>query len=77
MPWLRESIEPLLGKHLGFLPIFTGPPIGLGYLAAGLILAIMILPTIVAVSVEVLQTVPEANREAALALGATQWEAVR
>jgi phosphate transport system permease protein len=76
VPWLRESIEPWLGKHLGFLPIFAGPPIGLGYLASGLILAVMILPTIVAVSVEVMKTTPEANREAALALGATKWEAV-
>jgi len=76
VPWLRESIEPWLGAHLGFLPLFRGPPIGLGYLASGLILAVMILPTVVAVSVEVMRTTPEANREAALALGATKWEAV-
>jgi len=76
VPWLRESLEPWLGKYFGFLPIFQGPPIGLGYLASGLILAVMILPTIVAVSVEVMKTTPEANREAALALGATKWEAV-
>ena len=41
VPWLRESIQPWLGKHLGFLPIFSGPPIGLGYMASGLILAVM------------------------------------
>lgn len=76
VPWLRASIQPWLGKHFGFLPFFQGPPIGLGYMAAGLILAVMILPTIVAVSVEVMKTTPEANREAALALGATKWEAV-
>jgi phosphate transport system permease protein len=76
VPWLRDSIEPWLGKHFGFIPLFKGPPIGLGYLASGLILAVMILPTIVAVSVEVMKTTPEANREAALALGATKWEAV-
>ena len=76
VPWLRESIQPWLGKHFGFLPIFSGPPIGLGYMASGIILAVMILPTIVAVSVEVMKTTPEANREAALALGATKWEAV-
>ncbi|MGZ6060088.1 MAG: phosphate ABC transporter permease subunit PstC [Myxococcaceae bacterium] len=76
VPWLRESIEPWLGAHLGFLPLFRGPPIGLGYLASGLILAVMILPTVVSVSVEVMRTTPEANREAALALGATKWEAV-
>ncbi len=76
VPWLRESVEPWLGKHFGFLPLFQGPPIGLGYLASGLILAVMILPTVVTVSVEVMRTTPEANREAALALGATKWEAV-
>lgn len=76
VPWLRESVEPWLGKHLGWIPLFQGPPIGLGYLASSMILAVMILPTIVAVSVEVMKTTPEANREAALALGATKWEAV-
>ena len=76
VPWLREPIEPWLGKHFGWLPLFHGPPIGLGYLASGIILAVMILPTVVAVSVEVMKTTPEANREAALALGATKWEAV-
>jgi len=76
VPWLRESIQPWLGNHFGFLPLFQGPPIGLGYMASGFILAVMILPTIVAVSVEVMKTTPEANREAALALGATKWEAV-
>src|SRR5262249_57451444 len=44
VPWLREAIEPWLGKHFGFLPIFSGPPIGLGYLASGLILALILLP---------------------------------
>jgi phosphate transport system permease protein len=77
VPWVRTTLEPLLGKTLGFLPIFSGPPIGLGYLAAGLILAIMILPTITSVTVEVLRTVPGSLREAAFALGATRWEAVR
>ncbi len=76
VPWLRSTIEPWLGKHFGWIPLFQGPPIGLGYLASSIILAVMILPTIVAVSVEVMKTTPEANREAALALGATKWEAV-
>lgn len=76
VPWLRESVEPWLGKHLGWIPLFQGPPIGLGYLASSMILAVMILPTIVSVSVEVMKTTPEATREAALALGATKWEAV-
>jgi phosphate transport system permease protein len=76
VPWLQTSVEPFLGKTLGFLPFFKGPPIGFGYLAAGLVLAVMILPTIVSVSAEVMKTTPEAQREAALALGATTWESV-
>lgn len=76
VPWLRNSVEPFLGRTLGFLPFFKGPPIGFGYLAAGLCLAVMILPTIVSVSAEVMKTTPEAQREAALALGATTWESV-
>ncbi|MGZ6143581.1 MAG: phosphate ABC transporter permease subunit PstC [Myxococcales bacterium] len=75
VPILRDPIEPLLART--HLPIFTGAPIGLGYLAAGVILAIMILPTITSISIEVLQTVPGSLREAALALGATRWEAIR
>jgi len=77
VPVLRRPVEPFLAKTLGFLPLFQGAPIGLGYLAAGTILAIMILPTITSISIEVLQTVPGALREAALALGATRWEAIR
>ncbi len=77
VPWLRETAEPLLARVLGFLPFFSGPPIGLGYLAAGVLLAIMILPTIASVSLEVLKTVPHSLREAALALGATPWETIR
>ncbi len=77
VPLLRDPVEPLLAKTLGFLPLFQGPAIGLGYLAAGMILAVMILPTITSIAIEVLQTVPGSLREAALALGATRWEAIR
>jgi phosphate transport system permease protein len=77
VPILRRYIEPFLASTLGFLPLFQGAPIGLGYLAAGVVLAIMILPTITSISIEVLQTVPGPLREAALALGATRWEAIR
>jgi phosphate transport system permease protein len=77
VPWLRGTVEPFLGRRLGFLPLFSGPPIGLGYLAGGLILALMILPTISSVTLEVLKTVPQPLREGALALGATRWEAIR
>ncbi len=76
-PWLRTSAEPLLGSTLGWLPLFQGPPYGVGMLAAGVILAIMITPTISAISVEVFRAVPTAQREAALALAATRWEAMR
>ena len=77
VPVLRDPIEPALGKVLGFLPLFQGPPIGLGFLAAGVILAVMILPTIASVAIQVLRTVPQSLKEAALALGATRWETIR
>ncbi|HEV8244269.1 MAG TPA: phosphate ABC transporter permease subunit PstC [Polyangiaceae bacterium] len=77
VPWLRESVEPMLGKTLGFLPLFQGPHQGFGLLAGGIVLAIMILPTISSVSREVLRAVPLSLREGALALGATRWETVR
>ncbi len=76
VPLLREHVEPALGRF-SFLPLFRGAPLGVGTLAAGVLLAIMILPTIASVSVEVLRTVPSTLREGALALGATRWEAVR
>jgi phosphate transport system permease protein len=77
VPLLRTKIQPFLQHAFGVLPFFKGPPIGVGYLAAGLVLAVMVLPTIAAVSIEVLKTVPGPLREAALALGATRWEAIR
>jgi phosphate transport system permease protein len=73
-PFLRNWVEPILGKTLGFLPLFQGPPYGVGMLAAGLILSIMTVPFIATVSREVLLAVPNTQREAALALGATRWE---
>jgi phosphate transport system permease protein len=76
-PWLRESVEPVLAKTLGFLPLFQGPHQGFGMLAGGIILAIMITPTISSVSREVLRAVPHALREGAIGLGATRWEVVR
>ncbi len=76
VPYVRSSIEAWLQEHLGFLPLFQGPPYGLGLLAAGLILAIMILPIITAVSRDVMRAVPDSQREAMLALGATKWEVI-
>jgi len=71
---MRTVIEPALKKALGFTPLFTGPSIGVGYLTAGIILSIMTFPYIISVSREALMSVPREQREAALALGATQWE---
>lgn len=76
-PFLREVVEPALKSSLGFLPLFQGPHQGFGMLAGGIILAIMITPTIASVSREVMRAVPRVLREGALALGATRWEAVR
>ena len=77
VPLLKHPVEPFLARSFGFLPLFQGAQIGLGYLAAGVILAVMILPTITSIAIEVLRTVPGSLREAALALGATRWEAIR
>src|SRR5665648_857007 len=77
VPWLRETVEPGLAKWFGFIPLFQGTPLGFGLLAGGLILAVMILPTIAAISGEVMAAVPNEQREAALALGATKWEMIR
>jgi len=76
-PLMRETVEPALRASLGFLPLFSGPNQGYGMLTASVVLAIMITPTIASVSREVLRAVPRAYREAALGLGATQWEAIR
>ena len=76
-PFLRQWIEPFLGSTLGWLPLFQGPSYGVGMLAAGLILSVMTVPFIATVSREVLLAVPNGQREAALALGATRWETTR
>ncbi|HEX6643747.1 MAG TPA: phosphate ABC transporter permease subunit PstC, partial [Gemmatimonadales bacterium] len=77
IPFLRATLFPFLEATLGFLPIFDGPIYGPSMLTAGIILAIMIMPYIMSVAREVLIAVPSSQREAALALGATRWEAVR
>ncbi len=74
VPLLRQYGEPFLQATLGFLPLFQGPAYGVGFLAAGLILAVMVVPFIISVSREVLLAVPADQREGALALGATRWE---
>ncbi len=75
VPLMRTEIQPFLKHTLGFLPLFKGPAYGIGFLTAGLVLAVMIVPFIISVSREVLLAVPREQREASLALGATRWEA--
>ncbi len=74
VPLMRDYVQPRLKDSLGFLPFFKGPAYGIGFLTAGVVLAIMVIPYIISVSREVLLSVPRDQREAALALGSTRWE---
>ncbi len=76
-PFLRLHVQPFLGKYFGWTGLFSGPKYGWGMLAAGCIIAIMILPIIASITREVVTAVPRVQREAALALGATKWEMLR
>jgi phosphate transport system permease protein len=76
IPVVVKPLGVALDSSLGFLPLFSGPIYGPSRLAAGLVLAIMVLPTIAAVGRDVLRAVPRAQREGALAIGATQWETI-
>jgi phosphate transport system permease protein len=75
VPIMRDFLQPVLKSSLGFLPLFQGPAYGVGFLTAGIVLAIMVIPYIISVSREVLLSVPRDQREAALSLGSTRWEA--
>ena len=77
VPWLQAYPYPLLKKLLGFLPLFRGPIYGPCILSAAIIVAIMIVPIITSISREVFRSVPDSQREAAFALGATRWEVTR
>jgi len=77
IPYLRDHLFPWLKATLGFLPLFGGPIYGVSMLAGGIIVAIMILPIVTSVSREILRSVPDLQREAAYALGATHWEVIR
>ena len=77
IPWLRDYPFPFLKRTLGWTPLFGGPIYGPCMLAGGIIIAIMILPIITSVSREILRSVPNLQREAAYALGATRWEVTR
>lgn len=76
-PILRSYVEPFLGKYFGWTGLFSGPAYGIGMLAAGIILAIMIVPIVSSITREVMTAVPQQQREAVLALGATRWEMIR
>ena len=73
-PFMAEHVQPFLGKSLGFLPLFQGPPMGIGMLSAGIILALMVLPFTSAVMRDVLKMVPAVVKEAGHGMGATNWE---
>jgi phosphate transport system permease protein len=77
VPLLSGYIQPFLAKALGWTSLFEGAPYGYGMLAAGIILAIMIIPIISSITREVLMVVPQHQREGVLALGATRWEMIR
>ncbi len=79
-PYLGEHVYPWVDEHLGKLPVvgafFAGPPLGIGMLTAGLVLAVMVIPFIASVMREVFLTVPTRLKESAYALGSTTWEVV-
>jgi phosphate transport system permease protein len=77
IPWLRAHAFPALKATLGWTPFFDGPIYGVSMLAGGIIIAVMILPIITSVAREILRSVPNLQREAAYALGATRWEVTR
>ena len=77
VPLLSKYVQPFLARTLGWTGLFEGPPYGIGMLAAGIILAIMVIPIISSITREVLTVVPQNQREGVLALGATRWEMIR
>jgi phosphate transport system permease protein len=75
--WVLNNVEKPLNTYLGFIPIFSGSPFGLDIFTAGIILSIMIIPTVASVSREVISAVPDSIREGAYSIGATKWEVIR
>ncbi len=75
-PFLQVHVEPFLGRYLGFIPLFQGPPVGVGMLAGGLILSIMIIPTIASITRDIFNTIPTLSKEAGYAIGMTRWEVI-
>jgi len=78
VPFVEHTVAPTLDRWLGFMPLFRAEnPTGYGLLAGGLVLAVMLLPIIIAVAEEVIRAVPQGLRAASLALGATRWQTTR
>jgi phosphate transport system permease protein len=78
VPWVEHSLAPFFKRWFGYLPFFASTnPTGFSLLAGGIVLAVMIAPFIIAVTYEVIATVPEGPRQASLALGATRWQTVK
>ncbi len=77
LPTVLRPVSDFLAEYLGFIPIFAGPSTGLSYFAAGMVLSIMIIPIVASLTREVFRSVPDADRHAAYALGATRWEMIR
>ena len=77
IPFLRDHVYPYLQAAFGFIPLFSGPIYGGGVLTGGIVLAIMIIPTVSAVMRDLFSAVPNSQREAIIALGATKWETTK
>ncbi len=77
VPLMRYHIEPALGRYLGWTGLFSGTPIGLDVLTASLVLSVMTIPTITAITRDSIAAVPTSQKEAAIGLGATEWEVTR
>ena len=77
VPIMREHVQPFLARFFPWTGLFTGPPYGIGMLTAGIVLAIMVIPSISSITREVMTAVPQHQREAVWALGATRWEMIR
>ncbi|TFE68700.1 phosphate ABC transporter permease subunit PstC [Methylacidiphilum sp. Yel] len=77
IPWLQKYVVPFLKDHLGFLPFFQGNFYGVSMLSGSLVVAIMILPIMISVTIEMIKSVPSIYKEAVFALGSTHWESIR
>jgi phosphate transport system permease protein len=78
VPWVEKGVKPFLSQWLGFIPLFANTnPTGYSIMAGGIVLAVMVTPFIIAITYEVIHTVPAGMREASLAVGATRWQTIK